>query len=282
MNNKELKRLVELLDKGSSKRVATYNKTLLKQYKEALNFTRGKLNDLFAKLGNTATFSEASIRLKNIESQLVEEISKLNKNSTQIITKGITDSYNYNYTGFNNIIGKAIETDITFGLISKQSVNASVVNPFNWQGSQAKYSTQLLTGIKNTVTQGLLAGKSYPTMLEEVTNKFNISANNAYRILRTETHRNESAARIDSITNAQQIGESLGYDVLKKWSAFIDNRTRQSHIDLDNTEADADGMFNVGGILCEGPGMSGDPAEDINCRCSITIEIIDKKDNKTE
>ena len=117
MNKKEIKNLIELLDKGSNRRTATYNKLMLKNYKEALIYTRQELQKLFNKLGDTPTYSEASVRLNNIEYQLVERINELNKNTTKLIKKSVQDNYEFNYNGFNKILGKSIPTDITFGLI---------------------------------------------------------------------------------------------------------------------------------------------------------------------
>ena len=45
MNKKEIKNLIELLDKGSNRRTATYNKLMLKNYKEALIYTRQELQN---------------------------------------------------------------------------------------------------------------------------------------------------------------------------------------------------------------------------------------------
>lgn len=276
MKRNEIKRLVQLLDKNSTKRTNYYNHKLLQEYKASLQYVRAQLKKLQKKFsGDSITYGEASQRLRNIEPQIIKNINKLNKNSTLIVSKGIKDLYEENFSMFNKIIGKALETKApSFGLINTRSVNASVINKFDWVGAQTRYSNKLLQNIKSNITQGLISGKSYKTVVNNITNRFNVSVSNASRICRTELHRAESAARIDSIAEAQQIGESLGFKVAKIWSSFVgDGRTRQSHIDLDGTEADDNGMFNVGGILCEGPGMSGIAEEDIGCRCTITIGV---------
>lgn len=279
MNKKEIKRIIELLDKNTNVRVTTYNKMLLKNYVEALNYTRRELQTLFNKLGNTPTFVEASIRLKNIEKQLDDKIVQLT-NKTNIITKkAIDDVYVFNYNGFQSVLNKTIGTSVSFGLISKKSSEASVINPFSWQNSNIKYSSNLLKGIKNSVSVGILTGKSYDNILKDVTKKFNITAGNALRIIKTETHRNENAARLDSLENAQRIGSNLGYKIQKVWNSYIDDRTRQTHIDADGQVADDNGYFNVGGENIEAPGF-GSPENTINCRCTVTINIIDNKNTE--
>jgi len=50
------------------------------------------------------------------------------------------------------------------------------------------------------------------------------------------------------------------------WVAVLDSATRDRHASLDGEIAEVDGTFK-GGV--QGPGMFGDPADDINCRCEV-------------
>lgn len=67
---------------------------------------------------------------------------------------------------------------------------------------------------------------------------------------------------------------SQGYDVKKSWLyTYESNLARQSHLDHDGSVANKDGIFHVHGKPTRGPGLFGDPSEDMNCRCDINLVI---------
>jgi len=83
---------------------------------------------------------------------------------------------------------------------------------------------------------------------------------NALRIVRTESGRTLNAgAHASDMELANQ-----GIDIQKEWQATLDNRTRDTHAEIDGERAAVDGTFSNGLMY---------PSE-INCRCS-TIPIID-------
>jgi hypothetical protein len=62
-------------------------------------------------------------------------------------------------------------------------------------------------------------------------------------------------------------------DILEKvWIHDAPKTPRPHHLAADGQVADENGMFHVGGYTVEAPGMFGDPAEDVNCLCSIDIQ----------
>jgi uncharacterized protein with gpF-like domain len=66
---------------------------------------------------------------------------------------------------------------------------------------------------------------------------------------------------------------------MKVWQATLDNKTRDSHQDMDCQKVKLDEMFifqsgDNKGDETEGPGLSGIPEEDINCRCVMREEIV--------
>jgi len=84
------------------------------------------------------------------------------------------------------------------------------------------------------------------------------------RITRTEMGKARSLGRWQG---AMQSGVQL----VKTWSAAMDERTRDNHRNAhdnyQNTPIPADQPFSVGDTTMQAPRMSGVPAEDINCRC---------------
>jgi uncharacterized protein with gpF-like domain len=96
-----------------------------------------------------------------------------------------------------------------------------------------------------------------------------ISRDRASLIARTETH---NAANAGAFGAARETGVELW----KRWSAISDDRTRDSHTDMNGTTIPMDQLFEVpradGGVdLMMHPGDrdGGSAANTINCRCQV-------------
>lgn len=90
-----------------------------------------------------------------------------------------------------------------------------------------------------------------------------LSATRARRIARTETI---TASNFGSIEAAR----STQIDLLKEWIATDDDRTRQTHRQVDFETVPLSGTFNVGGFPAEFPADPSLPGgERINCRCTL-------------
>ena len=126
--------------------------------------------------------------------------------------------------------------------------------------------------ITNEISRGLSSGESWIDMADSIARKgmknsaFTKCMNNAIRIARTEGHRISQESALDNMHDAANVGA----DILKQWDASLDNHTRDTHAEADGQIVGIDEMFTVGGLECEAPGLTGDPAEDCNCRCCVT------------
>lgn len=90
----------------------------------------------------------------------------------------------------------------------------------------------------------------------------------AQRIARTEV---TALANRASYMGAQNSELAVG----KKWMAFIDSRTRLTHIDINGLEVGINERFPVGNSLLEYPGQYGGSAEEtINCRCRLSWIVL--------
>ena len=97
----------------------------------------------------------------------------------------------------------------------------------------------------------------------------------AENIARTESLSILSAARQEAM---DQVIEQTGIDrsnVTRIWHATKDNRTRDSHAEMDNQEVAMDQPFESGlGNELMYPGDPSAPAADrVNCRCSISYNV---------
>lgn len=93
----------------------------------------------------------------------------------------------------------------------------------------------------------------------------------------TETH---NAAMYASRTTAEDFAADEGVTMLKIWSPTLDDRTRDSHAEMESHPAiSLSDLFDVqnpkGGVdRMNGPGDPSAPAEQvINCRCVLTYEV---------
>src|SRR5690606_29945392 len=76
------------------------------------------------------------------------------------------------------------------------------------------------------------------------------------------------------IKKAQSSAERLGIDTEKIWRHNGNAKVpRPLHVALDGTPADENGLFNVNGDRMEAPGLGTDPAQNVNCSCSVEFRI---------
>lgn len=75
---------------------------------------------------------------------------------------------------------------------------------------------------------------------------------------------------LESLTKELEDDEKI----VRVWDSAGDGSVRQSHADMDGEERDIDERFSNGLLYPAEPGQ--DPAETINCRCSINAKIIKK------
>jgi len=245
-----------------------YNKRLLKSYKVALAQIRDDITQLYAKFGNSTTFASAANRLANLEKNVASAIIDLTGDNIKTIRSATAATYDLNYKGTNKIFGE-------FGILNQRAVAASVVNPYRWEGALDRYNSQDLAKIRNITTSALITGEGLNSTLKKVTDVTNISSRNAMRILRTEIHRNENAAKLASIDANIDYAKELGIEFRKTWISVIDDRTRDSHITMNRQQANPiSGFFTFpNGGTASAPGNSGIPEEDINCRCTVILDV---------
>ena len=122
--------------------------------------------------------------------------------------------------------------------------------------------------VQNAVTQGIIQGES----ISDIGNRLyrDLSASNAGKMdmfARTAVTGAQNAGRVERMREA----EDMDIEVKKKWVATPDDRTRDTHADLDGDERDPDEPFEVDGMEIMYPGDPNAPPELVyNCRCTLT------------
>ena len=126
--------------------------------------------------------------------------------------------------------------------------------------------------LRNALVDAIDAGSTIKEIQKEVERIFGYA----------EGFRNERIARTETIgsTNygAYEAIKQSGLVARKEWIATIDDRTRDSHADLDGEQVELDEDFSNG---LQFPGDPDGPAEEvINCRCTIGHVFPDEDENE--
>lgn len=150
---------------------------------------------------------------------------------------------------------KAVQTD------SKLSTDL-----YSRLGEDVKY---LKKSIRAELSRGIASGSTWAEMAVHIANGMNSpfrkATNNAMRIARTEGHRIQNEAQMDTMIEAKK----RGADVVKQWIATLDDRTRTTHKQLDGQIRELDDYFEVNGNRAKHPGAFHVAKEDIHCRCCM-------------
>lgn len=139
----------------------------------------------------------------------------------------------------------------------------------------AGISSRMANRISTIIETGRADNLTLPQIAKLVSDKFlPISRSRAALIARTETHNAASFANHSYHVTVQQ---DTGSNMLKKWVATNDARTRPAHSTANGQIVNMDEDFIVGGVPMKYAGDSkGGAANVINCRCVIVY--VDEQD----
>ncbi len=267
------------VDKVIQELLQNKERELLKQYQKALKEIKSEIAKLYEKYGDDLSFGDAVKlnRLSNVENKIKEQLVELQKNTTATIKETIKSIYSetYNITYFN--LEKSIGLSLNFGLLPKNAIEQSVLNPLDrikWTERNNDQINALNKTIREEITQGLIQGKGYAKVAKVISEKTEISYKRAMRIARTEGHRAFSEGTNKTFETAKKAADNMGYKIKKVWVATLDEKTRTNHQKMDGQIADEEGNFTLpSGVKTKGPGQCGIPEEDINCRCKAITQI---------
>lgn len=151
-----------------------------------------------------------------------------------------------------------------------------------WAAAEAARKAKPIAGTTrddlNAAVQRAFASESAELIvIREILATRSYSPWRADAVARTETH---NAAMYASITTAEEMETEESVTMLKVWSPTLDDRTRDSHAEMENHEAiplpDKFQVVSKGGdvVLMDRPGDHDAPAEEvINCRCVLTYVV---------
>lgn len=124
---------------------------------------------------------------------------------------------------------------------------------------------ELKKQVQQELSRGLATELSYADIARNISEYGLSNMHRSLNIARTEGHRVQNTARLDSMNAAKDAGA----DIVKQWDATLDGATRPEHAELDGQIMELDEDFTVGSYSAPCPGMFGDPYMDCNCRCAM-------------
>lgn len=161
--------------------------------------------------------------------------------------------------------------DTSFTLYNKDTVKMLIKeNPRllpNYKPNEEKLLIWNKQHVNSAITQAILQGKAIPDVAKSLEKVTDMDKRAAVRNARTAVTCAQNKARFDSYERA----EELGIKMKKVWLATLDDRTRESHVDLDGEEVDINEKFSNGLMFPADP--DGEPAMIYNCRCRMITQI---------
>lgn len=202
---------------------------------------------------------------------LSQDALNADKKAMEIIN-GVTPriyAENYNYGAYQ--IEKGLKINTSFALADQNTIGQLARSQASLLPKAALDIPKDLVWnqrhITSAVMQGILQGESVRDIANRLSAVVGMDRNSAIRNARTAVTGAENAGRIASYEQA----ESLGIKIKKRWMATLDDRTRDSHRELDGVSIENDEVFDNG---CRYPGdPMGEPAEVYNCRCTLIADI---------
>lgn len=235
--------------------------------------------------------SEWSRRVTNALAKIlvaadIVAISNINKATTAVAVEGST----FAQFEASRIVGK------TFSLVNKNAIEVALKEKLYKKVNVARDMLWNERQVRSVISQALLNGWSVPKTAnklldavgtyykkEDIKNWYDLTER---QITREIARKNRIASLRDARTmlnSAEQQGKlaeyrmlkEMGVDIQKGWLAVLDERTRDTHAEIDMEFVEIEDTFSNG--LMEPCDPDGDPSEVYNCRCTL----ISKIDGKT-
>jgi hypothetical protein len=278
---------------NNEKMLKKYRPSILRAYKNSLDEARSLLGELYA---NFEGFEKYKIekkfnRLKSLEKQIRAKLKELgyedkvdaifNKAEKKFIKQNklaIVETFENSYYERGFVFEKLTSMDLGFTKLSPKKIEAAILNPLDkitWIKRSKAHSDKLKKTINEKIAQGFINGKPYSETARELKDVTQKTTGQLIKVVQTEGHRVNTMGELASFDQVNEAAKDLGFEAVKTWNVSIGAAKEKRHelTDLDQQEADENGLFHLGKLTAEGPGLFGIAEEDINCLCYLTFEI---------
>ena len=214
----------------------------------------------------------ASKNYRSVEKDIVVILKKADTSALDIIEGEKYGIYTENY----NRIGRGLKKDLNgynFQRISEEDARYADLTDRKLDGRKLdKWNRSNIRSSIKSGSIGVLAAKALALYTVGNVIKSNL------RMMDGQAEGTAMDARTLGELDSMCRADDEGYEVLKVWMATLDNRTRESHADLDGVAIPVNDVFDNG---CERPrDPNGAPEEICNCRCDLGVDTGGRK-NRT-
>jgi len=259
---------------ADDKAVSKTEREIARRYRAVYDELEAQLSKLYASMGDNPSIVEAKRygRLAAVQKAVIAEYNKVTRDAAKLTQSQIASSYAESYYGNAWAFDQATGVELKWPEISAEAIRQTV-----WSSETGENFAERLKGwgsaavpkISRVITSGIASGSGYAKTAKKLREQVNATAYEAMRIVRTESTRAYNQGHLATYDAA----EELGVKARRRWVATLDGDTRDTHAALDGQYADENGLFHIHGYSTEGPGLFGDPAEDINCRCRVVEDV---------
>lgn len=220
-------------------------------------------------------------RWENMKDTLATDLTMVDQKVASMTGEYLPEAYalNFNYSTYDIEMGTRMDTSFT--LYNRQTIERLIKNnqtsllPEMTEEQRLNIPKDKLWNkqhINSAITQAVLQGKPIPEISKSLERVTDMDKRAAVRNARTMMTGAQNAGRLDAYYRA----ESKGIKIQKEWQANLDDRTRDSHADLDGESVAIREAFSNGLMYPGDP--SGEPAEVYNCRCTMDADLVEFRD----
>lgn len=215
-------------------------------------------------------------RISKLDKDIEKAIRNLYKANAAIAYTIFEQIYEAGFKGIADIITKnskitevpAIKNKVMEQVIMKETEGVG------WTRRLTRYSQEATYKIQNEIRKGLSNGDVYETIAKKIKDEVGDEVSNSIRIVRTEGNRIWNESKVNA---ADEISKKV--ELEKTWLTARDERVRSftkgdkaDHTQMDGITIPYEEEFQLpSGATAFAPSMSGNAADDINCRCILEI-----------
>ena len=260
-----------------NKTMSVSERRILKVYAQSMKEIREKMGKLYEKLKDKdGKLTLAEMTKYNRYNALDKEIAAIMKDNYKIVAGELNrlspEMYNEAYFRYGWAFDQHTQVALSWGVVDEATMKAIANNPLK-KRAEDTLATSTRNRIRTAVHSGLLQGKSYPRMMQQIRAAMGNNVYEAMRIARTEGQRSVTEG---TMANYEQ-AEKNGVRGVQIWDATLDGDTRPSHRTLDGKPRPPSGVWTVmhEGELVDTPGplLAGPASFVINCRCYLRFEV---------
>ena len=202
---------------------------------------------------------------QRLRTQVKAALDQLQANEFETISEYLAECYE---DGFESALYSMQEQGVPlmFPVDEKQVAEAIQLDSKISEGLYKRLGKdigELKKSIASVIARGISTSMKYSQIAKNLNRTADIGLYRAMRITRTEGGRIQNKAAMD----AMQKAADNGAQIMKKWSAALDARTRDSHVKVDGEIRELNKPFSNGLMYPKDP--SGVAREVCNCRCRV-------------